>query len=96
MVGCEEGYRNENGCRENEERRMRGSERTGNETILRRRRLSLSLSLAATTFDWAGLVGLAWLAGCGTVLLHTYSARRATVVAFIYRRLLLSGASAAF
>jgi len=37
-----------------------------------------------------------WLAGYGTVLLHTYSTRCAAVVAFIYRRLLLSGASAAF
>lgn len=39
-----------------------------------------------------------WLVGCGTVLLHTYSPgrRAAAVVAFIYRRLPLSGASAAF
>lgn len=62
------------------ERKRDGGERE--ERILRRRLSQLPPS--------------DWLAGYGTVLLHTYSARCAAVVAFIYRRLLLSGASAAF
>lgn len=68
-----------------ERKKKRERERAGREN-------SAEEALAATTFDWlAGLAGF-----CGTVLLHTYSARRTAVVAFIYRRLLLSGASAAF
>lgn len=67
--------------REKAKRRQGGSEREEERGSLRRR-------LAASTSDW--------LVGCGTVLLHTYSPARAAVVAFIYRRSPLSGASAAF